>query len=113
MAERKKVIATVVVGPEKLLGPGYKWAKVDIVKPRSAVSEKVKSFDIQPSPDDRWILTYEYVSGRSLGVNNRGTVSSRVYKRHRTEVVDEVTLKSEDGTVIGTYDENGKHVVRG
>lgn len=109
MTEKKKVVATVVVGPEKLIGSGYRWAQVDIVKPRSAVSEKVKSFDIQPTPDDRWVLTYEYVSGRSLGVTNKGTVSSRVYKKHKAEVVDEVVVTAEDGTVIGRYDANGRH----
>lgn len=109
ITEKKKVVATVTVGPKSFWGSKHKWIQIDIVKPRSAISESVSSLNITPSPDNRWIVKFAYTSGNSMGVNNRGTISCRTYTRHRTEVVDELNYISYDGKILYRYDENGCH----
>ncbi len=95
-----KVTATVTLGPKKLLGKGARYADVYIVKPRSVLSERARSYDVMDAPDGRLLLTFEYVSGGSVGASNRGTISGRVYLRHKKEAVDEVVVMDEHGAVI-------------
>lgn len=95
-----KVLAQITDGPDKLLGRGPRYADVKVFKARSTVSERATSYEVTPQPDGRFALTFEYRSGRSLGANNRGTVSARTYTRHRTEVVDRVEWTDDAGVAV-------------
>ena len=97
-----KVVIKVMEGPHVLLGRRPRYYDVVIEKPRSTRSVRATRVNVTSLPDGRYRFDHSYVSGTSMSLNNKGTLSSRVYVRAGGDVADEIKW----------YDADGNRVVR-
>lgn len=92
-----KTVVKVMEGPHVLLGRRPRYYDVVIEKPRSTRSVRATRVSVTDLPDGRYRIDYSYVSGTSMGLNNKGTLSSRVYVRTGGDVADEIEWYDVDG----------------